>query len=176
MSLNFYTKATATMVSLRKSLLFFLVAAFLFVNNSQAQTATALTFDGTSNPKDFVTIPVRPELNISAAITIETWIKPTKSSGVQDVICKSSDTASSGYVFPRINSGLTTIDFLVNINGGSWATLRVPYGASKLNEWHHVAATYDGFIMKVYIDGVLQSPTLSVIGEIMVNNNPLTLG
>ncbi len=41
MSLNFYTKATATMVSLRKSLVFFLVATFLFVNNSQAQTGAS---------------------------------------------------------------------------------------------------------------------------------------
>ncbi|MES2331495.1 MAG: LamG-like jellyroll fold domain-containing protein [Bacteroidota bacterium] len=184
MSLNFYTKATATMVSLRKSLVFFLVATFLFVNNSQAQTgASALTFDATNtilNPRDYVNIPVKPDLNISAAITIETWIKPTKSSGVQDVICKSTSTESTGYVFPRLNgglNGLTSMDFLIFINGIGWQTVSVPYtNATKLNQWHHVAATYDGYIMKVYIDGTLQTNTTSVIGEILVNNNPLTLG
>jgi hypothetical protein len=46
---------------------------------------------------------------------------------------------------------------------------------AKANQWHHVAATYDGFKMRVYIDGVLAGE-LSFAGTITVNNNPLTLG
>jgi hypothetical protein len=37
MNLNFYPKTIARLVSLKKAFVFCLVAAFLFVNNSQAQ-------------------------------------------------------------------------------------------------------------------------------------------
>jgi hypothetical protein len=172
MNLNFYSKATLTLGSLRKSFVFCLVAAILFVNNSQAQSASALHFDGSN---DNVIVPVKPALNVVNALTIEAWIKPSKTSGVQDVISKSSASASNGYIFPRTTAGWATIEFLVNINAAGWKTLKVPYGTDKIGQWHHVAATYDGFTMRIFIDGA-QAGFFNFAGTITVNNNSLVFG
>jgi hypothetical protein len=172
MNLNFYSKATLTLGSLRKSFVFCLVAAILFVNNSQAQSASALHFDGSN---DNVIVPVKSALNVVSAITIEAWIKPTKTSGVQDVMSKSSASSSNGYIFPRTTGGWATIEFLVNINSAGWKTLKVPYGTDKIGQWHHVAATYDGFTMRIFIDGA-QAGFFNFAGTITVNNNNLVLG
>ena len=176
MKLNFYFTTKFLLQSLRKFLalpLFILAANFSF-----AQTgATALSFDGVN---DYVSIPIPSiatglSLNISGAITLEAWINPTRIGGTQDVICKSSNIYNNGYIFPRTSDGWQTIEFLVNINGFGWQTLQVPYGFDKLNQWHHLAATYDGYYMRIYIDGVLAGSN-AFAGTITVNTNPLTIG
>jgi len=149
------------------------LACFVFATGTVlAQPASGLNFDGIN---DNVTIPVQPALNISSAITIETWMYATKTTGVQDILCKSSSSSNNGYIFPRTISGWTTIEFLVYMNGFGWRTLRVNYGADKRNQWHHVAATYDGNVMRIYIDAV-QAGQFAFSGTILTNNNPLTLG
>jgi hypothetical protein len=159
--------------------LLLLLLVFFTASSTHAQTpATALAFDGVSS---IVSIPATAKaypqlsLNISSAITLEAWIYPTKSSGVQNVICKSSQDVNNGYIFPRTIDGWRNVQFLLNINGYGWQTLQVPYGLAKLNQWHHLAATYDGYYMSIYIDGVLAG-TQAFAGSITVNSNPLALG
>lgn len=134
--------------------------------------ATALNFDGSN---DYVSIPVDPAFNVSSAITIEAWINPSKTTGTQDILSKSNATSNNGYIFPRTSDGWKTIEFLANINGYGWKVLKVNYGVAKLNQWHHVAATYDGLKMRIFIDGV-QAGEFAFAGSITVNNNPLSLG
>jgi hypothetical protein len=126
MNFKFYTNKTDVLLSLKKYVLLFLVAA-LPASYSYSQSATALDFDGSN---DFVSVAVKPVLNISSNITIEAWIKPSKTTGVQDVICKSSGTFNNGYIFPRTPNGWAGIDFLLNFNGFGWKILNVPYGKS----------------------------------------------
>ncbi len=175
MNLNFYKKALNLTSPIRKTLVL-LASALCIFNASFGQGAGALRFDGTD---DFVTINVNPALNISSAITIETWffaVKPPRFQNViQNVISKATDVDNNAYIFPRTSDGWQNLEFLLYLNGQGWQTLSVPFGTTKLNQWHHVAATYDGAQMKVYIDGVL-SGTLNIAGTISVNNEPLTLG
>ncbi len=178
---NFYPKTKLVLSSLKK---FFAITLVLILSLGYAKSqgpATALAFSGAS-PLDLtgltgasVSIPASPSINVSSAITIEAWIFPTKSSGVQDVLCKSSSTVNNGYIFPRTTNGWRNLQFLLNINGYGWQTLEVPYGLAKLNQWHHLSATYDGYYMKIYIDGVLAG-TKDFAGTFTVNNNPLTIG
>lgn len=172
MNLHFYPNPSFTLAPIRKSVTCFLVACILFATHSFAQPATALNFDGIN---DHVVVPVKPALNVVNAISIEAWIKPSNNGGTQDVISKSSATANSGYIFPRTISGWSTIEFLLNFSPGGWKTLRIPYGTNKIGEWHHVAATYDGFTMRIFIDGALMG-SLNFTGSINVNNNNLTIG
>jgi len=162
-NLRFKTVVKALLLSL---------ACFAFTAGTAfAQPASGLHFDGVN---DSIAIPVNPSLNISAAITIETWIKPTKSSGVQDIISKARSGADNGYLL-RTLSGWSTIDFWLYMNGFGWRRLSVPFGTSKLGQWHHIAATYDGKVMRVLIDGV-QAGQLNFAGSIITNNNNLTIG
>lgn len=129
----------------------------------------ALAFDGTD---DYVNIPDDNTLDITSTITLEAWVYATKNSGIQNVISKSSNTANNGYIFPRTDNGWTDAVFYLHAAGG-WRTLSAPYPS--LNAWHHLAATYDGSTMKLYIDGVLAG-TRAQTGTITVNANPLVLG
>ena len=172
MDLKFYPRTKLKLTSLRNFLVFVFVSV-LSVGYTYAQTpATALAFNGLNN---IITVPVSPTLNISSAITIESWIYVTKTNGVQDVISKSSSGVTNGYIFPRTTDGWRNLDFWLNFNGGGQQVLSVPYGTAKKNQWHHVAATYDGYYMLIYIDGVLAG-TKAYTGTITVNNNPLAIG
>lgn len=139
-----------------------------------AQTAgTGLSFN--ADASNTVSIPASPSLNISSAITIETWMYPTSRNSIQNVFSKATSSGNTGYIFPRTVDGWANVQFLLYINGYGWQTLSVPYGTAKRNQWHHLAATYDGYYMSIYIDGVLAG-SQPFAGSIAVNNQPLTIG
>ena len=129
----------------------------------------ALSFDGAD---DNITVPDDNTLDISAAITLEAWCYATKNSGIQNVISKSSNSANNGYIFPRTDNGWSSVIIYFHIAGG-FRTLSAPYPS--LNAWHHLAATYDGASIKLYINGALAA-SMAQTGAITTNGNPLALG
>jgi hypothetical protein len=129
----------------------------------------ALSFDGTN---DYVTIPDDNTLDLTTAITLEAWVYATKNSGIQNVMSKSSSSGNTGYIFPRTDDGWAHAIFYLHVSGG-WQTVSAVYPS--LNAWHHLAATYDGATMKLYIDGIL-SASKAQTGTIATNANPLALG
>jgi hypothetical protein len=129
----------------------------------------AINFNGTNA---VITIPENSSLDITSAITLEAWVYATKNSSVQDVVSKSSNTINTGYIFPRTDDGWAHTVFYLNVAGG-WKTLSVAYPS--LNAWHHLAATYDGATMSVYVDGVLAGSQAET-GSIATNTNALALG
>ncbi|NCT95011.1 MAG: HYR domain-containing protein [Chitinophagaceae bacterium] len=135
-----------------------------------APAAGALNLDGVN---DFISIPNAASLNPAAAITLEAWIFPTDSlTPVQSVVAKSTDI-TRGYIFPRTDDGWKSFSFYLNIEGLGWRIISATY--DKINRWNHVAATYDGFFMKIYLNGELKS-TLAVAGNIATNSNAVTIG
>jgi len=132
--------------------------------------ARALNFDGDN---DYVTIPHNNSLNPATGITVETWVYPTDGiTPSQSVIGKSTQQVR-GYIFPRTDDGWKSFSFYVHLDGQGWNIISATYPS--INEWHHVAATYDGFVMKIYLDGELKA-TKEVIGTISSNTNPITIG
>ncbi|MGZ5221287.1 MAG: LamG-like jellyroll fold domain-containing protein [Chitinophagaceae bacterium] len=129
----------------------------------------ALSFDGAD---DHIIIPDDNTLDITTAITLETWCYATKNSGVQNVISKSNNTSNNGYIFPRTDNGWASVVIYIHIAGG-WRTLSASYPS--LNAWHHLAATYDGAFIHLYINGVLVA-SLAQTGAITSNGNPLAFG
>jgi hypothetical protein len=132
-------------------------------------SGNALNFDGID---DVVTIADNNSLDITSAITVEAWVYATKNSGIQNVISKSSQSANNGYIFPRTDDGWGNAVIYFHIAGG-WRTLSAPYPG--LNVWHHLAATYDGTTMRLFIDGV-EAATKPQTGAITVNGNSLAIG
>ena len=145
---------------------------------SPMQAQNALDFDGTS---DRVDCGNDASLQITGSeITLEAWIYPTawKTSVWQGcIINKEQNTPDNGYMLRAGEGG--RLNF--NLGDGSWNELTTAAGTLELNTWQHVAGTYDGTKMRIYVDGVAvdsSSVTLSItnantnliIGDYTSNN------
>ena len=138
------------------------------INGPSWNSTGYFTFDGTD---DYGSITDNSTVDITNQISLEATIYVTKSTGTQNVICKSSDSQNNGYIYPRTDNGWNSSVFYLNT--GNWNTLAATWPS--LNNWHHTIATWDGKTMKIYINGAL-SVSQSVSGTISTNSNPLTLG
>lgn len=109
-------------------------------------------------------------------ITLEAWIYPTSWVGVNQghIINKEFNGglgSDYGYMVRCGDNG--KINF--NLGNGNWNELTTTTTPLVLNAWQHVAATYDGSEMKVYVDGnLIQSQSTSI--SFSAPNNDLTIG
>jgi hypothetical protein len=126
------------------------------------------------NKSNYLLVDNAPALNPSNQITIAAWIKPT-TSGTQYVVRKGRQDATDGYelslssdgkIFVRFNQASSGDAFRVN------STSKYPTNGST---WLHVAATYDGSTIKLYINGVLQGSKNATF-QIASNSLPLAIG
>jgi len=158
------------------------------VERVPGRVGRAVLFDGKKGAG--VVIPNAQALNPTSAITIEAWIKPKPLTRElsYEIVNKAGDRGPGYRVFI------------------SWAALRMVSGRGygkdfwfvysslpvhpiRWGMWHHLAATYDGQVYKLYLDGVevttgatLRPKTggsapLDGSGHpLTVNTKPLTIG
>lgn len=134
------------------------VIAFFFFN-FMGLTQTSLGFDGTN---DYVNCGNGPSVNITGtAITLEAWVYPTSftTNVWQGNIINKNGTGENGYMLRAGNSG--QVNF--NIGSTGWNELNTATGTIALNTWHHLAATYDGVEMRIYVDGVLEASAAETV-------------
>ena len=116
----------------------------------------ALQFDGTD---DLLNCGNGSSLQITGnKITLEAWINVNEFKSqpfAGSVIVKDQGSNSSGYMIRCGGNGI--INF--NLGNGSWHEINSPANSIQLNSWHHVATTYDGSAMKIFIDGELSAQT-----------------
>jgi PKD repeat protein len=125
----------------------------------------ALSFDGSSA---LVNVADASSLDLTTAMTLEAWVKPTDvSSDWRDVIYKGND---SYYLEASSPQGQTPG------TGGTFSSSPL-YGTGALaaNTWSHLAATYDGSTLRLYVNGV-QVASRAQTGLIHTSNNPLQIG
>jgi plastocyanin len=130
-----------------------------------ALSASALTFNGSS----YVQVPNSPSLSVPTNLTVEAWMRPTSVPGFQDIVGK------TGYelAVQKAGSGFQ-VQFQTRIAGG-WTTATTPTTAPlTLNRWYHVAGTFDGNNMRLYVDGVLRD-TQPMAGSIDTTTAPLRI-
>lgn len=123
----------------------------------------AAAFDGIN---DRVTFGDRYDFSGSQPFTVEFWLRPTVESATmaRTIISKESLDGSQrqGWGFYQAaNSGKLT--FAREPVTGAAATLQTT-GALSANRWYAVAATYDGTVARLYLDGQLQASASSVAG------------
>jgi hypothetical protein len=111
------------------------------------------------------------------AITVEAWIRATAwAFNIFDgtIVCKHSwSQGEQGYVLRAGGNG--QVEFKV-ATSTSWQGPFSAPGSMNLNTWYHVAGTYDGDSIKVYINGVRQSALYMPSGMIPGLAYPIRIG
>ncbi len=129
----------------------------------------ALTFDGSN---DYVTVPDAASLDPGPAMTLEAWVRPTASTGWRTVLLKENGTGELAYSLYSA-SGTNRPSAWAYVGGGSQSVIGT--AAVPLNAWTHLAATYDGSNLRLYVGGVLKI-TKAYSGSVAGTAEPLRIG
>jgi hypothetical protein len=135
---------------------------------------SALKFDGVGN---FVIVSGSTNLNFSTAVTVMAWVYLPAGANYLDSRILGKDAANGG----------TNLDFDINDsghvelalgNGEDFNGTPAAYssGVIPLGAWTHVAATYDGSLAKIYINGSLDTSASWTSGFDINNGMPLCIG
>ncbi len=111
------------------------------------QNPNSLAFDGNNN---YISLGNNNNLKPTTSITVESWVNLNNwnASNTEDIV---STFSTYGYLL-KYQSG--TLQGVVYRNGTSASAST---NVSALTGWHHVAFTFDGRYIRLYLDGVLKN-------------------
>ncbi|MBN1339331.1 MAG: hypothetical protein JXA03_08410 [Bacteroidales bacterium] len=154
---------------MKKQLFYSLIVVFLGI--SVIAQDNALDFDGSN---DYVNVGPQAGLVMSATLTIEAWVFPegAGSGGAQGGIIVNKE---GEYEIARFANGYVGWAF-ANVNPG-WFWHETP-AFLPLNQWSHVAVTYQSGIAKTYLNGELVETYNGSgnIGDINGSTNDFRIG
>ena len=134
----------------------------------------AYSFDGVD---DEILVPHNANLNTGSQITIVAWVNPSSSGHGRPIAQKRSSSNVGGYTFETTHSPFGPDNGLqwVIWKGGTPHTLQTPANVLAIGTYQHVAATFDGTTMKVYVN-ILEEASMSVSGVIDAVMDPFVIG
>lgn len=131
----------------------------------------ALDFDGMD---DGVEIGNPAGLNITNTISIEAWVNTNTITGDKKIVTKFGDVAFDNAYSLQIVNGIPNFNLDLNTCPTCWeicaATTTLTPG-----EWYHIAGTYDGTNMKIYINGIEEN-SIARTGNIDVSASTFKVG
>ena len=134
---------------------------------STGRNGGALQFDGVD---DRVRVNDAAVLDLSTAATFEAWVYPTVApSGWRTILQKEVDA----YIFAA-STHLNTPSSGGTFNGVCCTNVYAP-AALPVNTWTHLAASYDGAQIRLYINGA-QVAVTAASGILRAERNPLWIG
>ena len=129
----------------------------------------AIDFNGSTS---YARVSDQAGLDVTTGLTLSAWIKPRAQTS-QDLIGRAIAGSSDGYELSLSSAGTV----FMRLNQASFGdTYRLdslthyPFSGTK---WMHVAATYNGTTMRIYINGVFEG---SITGPTAIAANLLNVG
>ena len=133
---------------------------------SNGKFGGALSFDGTN---DWVEIADASSLDLTTGMTLEAWVKPSAApSGWSTVLSKERNRLAYG-LFAGEDTGRSAGQVVI-ANEHTALGDELPPGV-----WSHLATTYDGATLRLYVNGVLSGST-PVSGSIRTSSGQLRIG
>ena len=124
----------------------------------------ALDFDGVD---DHVVIADDPGLDLTAAYTIEAWIRPDSFSWLGGIVSKYHSSGANGFT---LRLGVTG-----NSRGIGFDQLETADDLLTAGQWVHVAAVNDNGARALYLNGVAQTLSGTPI-SVTANSEPIMIG
>jgi hypothetical protein len=130
-----------------------IIVAVTILPSCQSQTPPTygLEFDGTD---DYMDCRNNEALNITDAITIEAWVKDIGQPSWSQIVGRGHSTKWQVDYGIAVRNDVTNQMYLFVItdsDGDKYDT--GVYSGDIDSQWHHVAGTFDGSYLKLYIDG-----------------------
>jgi Concanavalin A-like lectin/glucanases superfamily/Domain of unknown function (DUF1929)/Bacterial Ig domain/Kelch motif len=127
----------------------------------------ALSFNGTSS---WVTVADAASLDLTTGMTIEAWVNPAAGTGWRTVVLK-ENAGGLAYALYAANNASRPAGFVhTSADAGLNGTSAVP-----LSTWTHLALTFDGTTLRMFVNGV-QVSSVAVAGAAVVTSNGLRIG
>ena len=140
-------------------------------NGNAAIGSQSLSTDGVD---DYVSIPADPSLDLSGGLfTQSVWIYPQDNgTGWQGVL--GYQPGSNGARYPGIWVEDST-KIHAGFGDGAWQSFTTP-NVLTLDQWNHVATTFDGTTYQVYVDGNEVYSTASLAGLTPLPTQQVNIG
>jgi len=129
---------------------------------------TAATFSGGGAA---VTVPPSSLLDLSSAVSVEAWVRPTTA-------------GQNGGIFEKTVSGSVNTQYMLLLEAGvAKFRVRTTNGALSpvdgptlpLNAWSHLVGTFDGTTLRLYVNGALVA-TSAAVGPMKSGSGPAYIG
>jgi len=135
---------------------------------NQGRFGRALSFEENSA---IVEVADDPSLHLGTAMTLEAWVRPTATTNWRTVIFKEAASGPAYSLYSNTPEGDVPHAHIGN-DGANGAS-----GTEELDPsaWTHLAATYDGALLRLYVDGVLVG-SKAIEGDLSEAPGPLTFG
>ncbi len=115
--------------------------------SASGRFGSALSFDGVN---DWVTVADAASLDLTSGMTVEAWVRPSRLDGWRTVVFKER---AGGVVYGLFTAqGSARPLGQVDIGGERNA---VGSASLPLNAWSHLATTFDGAVVRLYVNGTL---------------------
>jgi len=138
---------------------------------------SCLSFNGISN---YVEIDDASSLSLNSSITISAWINHTTSNSEKSIVTKDRFGSGADRTFGlEANGGNVAgrVRFFLSPNAaGSGLVILDSTITYPSNTWSHVVGSWDGSIMRIYVNGVQNPGTASFTGPLHDSAQPVRLG
>ncbi len=131
---------------------------------------TALQFNGVNQS---VQIPASASVQITGPITVEAWVRRSITGVQHSIVEKYGCSGLGGYVLRVTANDKLLFGTRDDCNNG---TSVVGVTTLAANTWYHVAGTWDGTALRIYVNGVLDTAALPTTRNPKAGNTPLKIG
>ena len=138
--------------------------------NGSGRFSRTLTFDGIN---DLVNLTNLTSVNVTGNLTLEVWINMRDVTKSNQRILTKGDNANNIQWDLRFDG--TTGNILFGLKNSTRVTNLSSATALSNSAWYHIAATYDGVNMKIYINGRQDAATAQT-GPIIGLSLPILVG